>query len=574
MTSGTRDTVAGAIVAELQATGVPRFHGLCGGHIQALWDEAAQRGMPIVDVRHENNAVLAAHAEAAVTGNLAVATVTAGPGFTNAMTALINAARSGEAVLVLTGRPPTPQMGLGAMQDVPQADMVKSMVSFADTIHSPRTALPLLRAAVAAAMGRTAPRGPAVLEVPTDVLRSLAAVSDGPADESPSSGELLPAPDRLAEAAELLRDARRPLIIGGRAVRESPMEVRALVEKTGALYLDSADSRGAVRPLPDRAAMAVRGKAMAGADVIVTLGRRLDFQLGYGSGAVFDSSARFLRVGRTAAEIIEGRKADVEVFGDVGPAVRKLNSLDVEPTAPDDTWLKEMASSSAERAVRLQERMASEPPGSDGRMHPHRLIAALNEWLDDDAAVVADGGDILSFARVGLKQTQTYLDCGPFGTLGVGVPYANGIASAQPGRQVVAIVGDGSLGFSAIELDTAARHQLPVVVVVANNDGWNIERHDQLENYEGRLIGVELPDCRYDQLAQSLGIHGERVTEAGELAGALERARDNSPALIDVAVSREPQSADFKSGLAGVPSWQALGPWDDAERSRQSAPKG
>lgn len=570
MNPETPETVAGAIVAELQAVGVPRFHGLCGGHIQALWDEAAQRGMPIVDVRHESNAVLAAHAEAAVTGQLAVATVTAGPGFTNALTSIINAARSGEAVLVLTGRPPTPQMGLGAMQDVPQAEMVRSMVSFADTVHSPRTALPLLRAAIAAATGRTAPRGPAVLEVPTDVLRALSAVSDGPAREPSTSGELRAASDRLQDAAELLKSARRPLVIGGRAVRECPDDVRRLVERTGALYLDSADCRGAVRPLPERAAMAVRGKAMAGADVIVTLGRRLDFQLGYGSGAVFDGSARFLRIGRTAAEVIEGRKADVEVFGDVGPAVRDLTALDVTPSDPDEAWLKEMAASSAERAGKLQERMASAPEGSDGRMHPQRIIAAVNDWLDEDAAVIADGGDILSFARVGLKQTAHYLDCGPFGTLGVGVPYANGIASAQPDRQVVAIVGDGSLGFSAIELDTAARHQLPVVVIVANNDGWNIERHDQLENYEGRLVGVELPNCRYDQLAQSLGMHGERVTDPDDLPAALERARQHAPALLDVAVSRDPQSADFKSGLAGVPSWQALAPWDEAERSRQS----
>jgi acetolactate synthase-1/2/3 large subunit len=200
-------------------------------------------------------------------------------------------------------------------------------------------------------------------------------------------------------------------------------------------------------------------------------------------------------------------------------------------------------------------------------MHPYSLIAALNEVIDENAIVVADGGDILSFARVALS-APTYLDPGPLGCLGIGVPFATSAAVNFPDRTVVALIGDGSFGFTAMEIDTAVRSGARVLFVVANNDGWNIERHDMLRNYDGRLVGVELPGCRYDQLAQALGAHGERVETADELPDALKRALAATPAVLDVAVTRDAVSPDLASGLAVVPDRHALVAWDDAERRR------
>lgn len=203
-------------------------------------------------------------------------------------------------------------------------------------------------------------------------------------------------------------------------------------------------------------------------------------------------------------------------------------------------------------------------------MHPYRLIDALNRHvIDDDTVVVADGGDILSFARVALRAT-TYLDCGPLGCLGVGVPFAIGAAVSLPGRSSVALVGDGSFGFLLAELDTAVRQRAQTLFVVANNEAWNIERHDQMARYDGNLVGVDLPGCRYDVIAEGLGAHGELVEREEDLAGALARARRHLPAVVNVMVTRDAVSPDFRSGLATVPSHQALATWNDAEVALRS----
>ncbi|TMD99154.1 MAG: thiamine pyrophosphate-binding protein, partial [Chloroflexi bacterium] len=156
-------------------------------------------------------------------------------------------------------------------------------------------------------------------------------------------------------------------------------------------------------------------------------------------------------------------------------------------------------------------------------------MAALNDVITADSVVIADGGDILSFARSTLR-SGAWLDPGALGCLGVGVPFAVSAALTLPGRRVIAVVGDGALGFSAMELDTAVRRGARVLVVVANNAGWNIERQDQIERFGGNLVGVELPGCRYDLLARALGAHGERVEDAGTLPAALRRGLENAPA--------------------------------------------
>jgi enamine deaminase RidA (YjgF/YER057c/UK114 family) len=253
------------------------------------------------------------------------------------------------------------------------------------------------------------------------------------------------------------------------------------------------------------------------------------------------------------------------VRADVADAVRELLELDVIPGDPDTAWRTELVEANRERAARLAKRMTEAPAGEDGRMHPYTLLAALNDVIDDDTIVVVDGGDILAFARIALR-SPTYLDVGAFGCLGVGVPFAIAAALSHPDRRVVALVGDGSFGFNAIELETAAREGARIVVVVANNRGWNIERADSLSRFAGSPLGSELSDCSYDLVARGLGVHGRRVEDPEELPSALGLALEHAPALIDVAVTGEAVSPDTRSGLAKVPPLHALPAWDDAER--------
>lgn len=206
-------------------------------------------------------------------------------------------------------------------------------------------------------------------------------------------------------------------------------------------------------------------------------------------------------------------------------------------------------------------------------MHPLTLIEAVNRVTDKETISIVDGGDILSFARIGLR-AHTYLDLGPFGCLGSGAPYAVAAALAFPSRRVIALIGDGAFGFSAMEIETAVRSGARALFVIANNDAWNIERQDQLAKYPGQELGTTLSPARYDLLAKSLGAYAERVERAEDLTEALERALTQLPALIDVAVTRDAVSPDTKSGLANVPPLQATQAWEDAEqRSLRRAPR-
>ncbi|KWX68408.1 thiamine pyrophosphate-binding protein [Mycobacterium sp. NAZ190054] len=563
-------TVAQLIADRLVSQGVRRIFGLCGGHIQPLWDAVALAGIEVVDVRHEAAAVYMAHATADLSGELSVALVTAGPGLTNAVTAISNAFVARSPVLVISGRAPRPQTGMGAMQDIAQAEIVSPITRLVEQVSERHHVISRLDKTIAAALGAvTGATGPAYIDFPTDLLTETVHDADIPAVamEPRRAAELAPSPSAVEQAARLIRDSSRIVVIGGRSVRTSADEVRAFLDAAQALYLDSGESRGAIRDDVPGFVPAVRGRAMSEADLVITLGRRLDFQLGYGSPAVFSPDARFLRIGTAFEELGETRRGDVEVQGSTGAVLTALTKGGATPDAPDLDWLAGMRESNAERARKLATKLQAPDLDDDGRMSPNFVVGAVNDLLTDGSVAIADGGDILSFARVGLKPVD-YLDCGALGCLGVGVPFAIAAALHRKDEPVVAVIGDGSFGFTAMEIDTAVRRGARAVFVVVNNEAWNIERHDQVDRFDGNLVGVDLPGCRYDQLARSLGAHGERVEDAGELADALKRAMDNAPAVVDVLVSRQAKSPDYLSGLAEVPPRQAVGPWNAAEFKR------
>jgi acetolactate synthase-1/2/3 large subunit len=567
MSEPTTKTVAEVIADYLVSQNVTRVYGLCGGHIQPMWDAVAKAGIEIVDTRHEAGAVYMAHAESAVTGNLAVAMVTAGPGLTNAVTAIANASVSGAPVLIISGRTPRPQTGMSAMQDVPQAEVVAPLCVRTEKVSERHHVLPRLDAVVSAALGFDGPTGPAYIDFATDFLDEVAHEADVQARHLTPRRRptAVPAPEDVTAAADLVRRSRRPLVIGGGAVRRCSKELLSFLDSTGALYLDTGDSRGSVPPDLAAYVPAMRSRAMKEADLVITLGRRMDFQVGYGSPAVFPSAA-FLRIGRSFAEVAENRRPEVGVRADVGAMLSALEQASAVPADPDREWLDAMVTGNRDRSGKLVERMRSVLETQDGRMHPYQLISAINEHLTDDAFVVADGGDILSFARVGLRAVP-YLDCGALGCLGVGVPFGTAVALNHAGP-VISLIGDGSFGFTAIDVDTAVRRGAKVLFVVANNEAWNIERKDQLDRFDGNLVGVDLPGCRYDLVAKGLGAHAERVERVEDLPAAIERGLANAPAVLEAMVTRDAVSPDYLNGLAEVPARQALKAWHDAEMER------
>jgi acetolactate synthase-1/2/3 large subunit len=239
------------------------------------------------------------------------------------------------------------------------------------------------------------------------------------------------------------------------------------------------------------------------------------------------------------------------------------------PPAIDKEWAEGLRRRQRERSRPTAGRGERPVAEADGKIHPGRIFEAIKEVAAPDYIAVADGGDLLSFARVGLA-ARTYMDAGAFGCLGVGVPYAVAAALAFPGRQVISINGDGAFGFNAMEVDTAVRHGAKAVFIVSNNAAWNIERYDQQENYGGRVIGTTLRHSDYAAMARALGAHGERVEAADDLPAAIERAIANAPAVVDVVTSQAAVSSDARKGLGYVPDFQPLTAWNEAERQRRA----
>ena len=265
----------------------------------------------------------------------------------------------------------------------------------------------------------------------------------------------------------------------------------------------------------------MRGSVMTEADVVITLGRKLDFQLAYGSPAIF-GKAKFVRIADCASEIRDNRRGEAEVFASVPNALEKILELaGNRKSNVDEKWASQTRAKHEERAKKLLRSMQDAPAGSDGLMHPNTLLAKLREALPEDAVVVADGGDFLSFARVGLPATS-YLDPGSLGCIGIGTPFGIAASLALPEKTVVVATGDGAFGFNAMEIDTAVRHKAPVLIVVANNGSWAIEVRDQLETH-GKVNGTRLQFADHAAMARAFGLHAERVEKAEDLDGAIKR---------------------------------------------------
>lgn len=564
---GSARTAAELVARFLHDRGVRRVFGLQGGHIQPIWDQLARLGVAIVDVRDEAAAVHMAHAHSELTGEMGIALATAGPGVTNTVTAVANASVSRIPLILIGGCPPRPQANKHPLQDIAHTAILAPVTRQSRTLRVADEVLREFDEGWSRALGDSGEPGPVYLEIPTDVLRETvppAVVLDEHL-RPPAPRRSLPHPADVMAATELIGAAERPLVITGRGARTAPEALVRFLDATGAAYLDTQEGRGLVPQDHPAVVGSMRSRAMREADLVVTVGRQLDYQLGFGSPAAFPA-ARWLRISDTASELFDNRRGEVEILADVGSTLDDLAGT----ATGDGAWRDGLREAHLERSSGYRDKLASTPPGGDGRMHPNHIFAALHDIDLDGATVVADGGDLLSFARLGVPPQARYLDAGAFGCLGVGVPFAIAAALANPDRPAITVTGDGAFGINAMEVNTAVRHGAPIVVIVSNNAAWNIERYDQAENY-GLVVGTELEHNDYARLAEGLGAHGERVTEPGQMAAALKRALAGAPAVIDVVTSRDAPSPDAGKGLGWVPDYQALTPWNDAEIERRKA---
>jgi acetolactate synthase-1/2/3 large subunit len=530
------DAHGGELAVEVaRAHGVERMFTLSGAHVFPLYDGAvnAEPPLPIVDVRHEATAVFAAEATAKLTRRPGLAVVTAGPGVTNAVSAVATAWFNGAPVVVLGGRAPSFRWGSGALQELDHPPLLAPVTKLAATVGSVDE-LPA-RVDEAFRLATLPHRGPVFLDVPMDELYGRTAA---PAPPVTSAAAAAPDPDDLARVGALLRSAQRPVLVLGSDVWADGGEdaARRLAETVGLPVVANGMGRGVLPAGHPLLVTRARSEAFRGADLVVVVGTPLDFRLGYG---VF-GTAQVVHLVDSPSQVaghVELAASAAGRLGDVLDGVR--TAWERQPgTAAPAGWpvaLRAAADAAVARDADLL--------GSDAEpVHPARIYGELVPRLADDAVVVGDGGDFVSFAGRFVEPSRPgrWLDPGPFGCLGTGPGYALAARLAHPSAQVVLLLGDGAAGFSLMDVDTLVRHGLPVVVVVANNGGWGLERHPMRMLY-GYDVAADLSQTTsYDGVVRALGGAGETVTRAADVGPALDRAfAAGVPYLVHVVTDPE-----------------------------------
>jgi len=542
------------LAAQLVTEGIQEVFTLIGGHISPVFDGCARRGIRLIDVRHEAAAVHAADGLARLRRAPQVAAVTAGPGLTNAITAVANAWYAQSPVIVLSGRNPLSLEGLGTLQDGPHVELLRPVTKRAETAYDGYRLAELLHWSITAA---TAPRsGPTLLDLPLDVQ-----LTPVPADDEASlpgrcrfTAPPGPDPDEVAAVARLLAGARHPVVLAGSSAywsgAEDALQAFAAVLR-GPVYCNGL-ARGMLPPGHPNALRLTRSAALRGADAVVVLGADFDFRLGYGRGAEFAPGVPVVHVDPQPDRIGHTRPVQYGVVSDVRLFLQALTQLDGKYAGVTDAdWLPSLRAEEDRRhARRLTMLDADQVP-----IHPMRFVAEVARFADRDAVFVADGGDVAAMAASVLEPALPahWLDTGPFGCLGVGIPFAMAARVAYPSAQVLAVLGDGAFGFNAMELDSAVRQRLPFVAAVGNDGAWGEMRtfHELLfgpDHREGQYLSL---DARYDKVAQALGGYGERVDRPEQIAPALARAADSgAPAVVYLVLDRSYRHQGNTAGAA------------------------
>ena len=512
---------------------IPNLFTLSGGHIAAIYDGCVDEGIRIVDFRHEQSAAHAADGWARVTLQPGVAAVTAGPGVTDAVTGIANAFYANSPMVVLSGKNPVFEFEMGSLQEMDQVTLVSSITKWARTCHDVRRIPEFMAAAFRhATAGR---KGPAFLDFPLDVQFNAAPPDAGSRTGYRTEARPLGDPDLVKGAVRLLREAERPIVLAGAGVRWSGAH-DALSELAHALrapvFLNSL-GRGCLPPQHPYLFSAARKFALAGADLALALGVDWDFRLGFGTKG-FAPDVKVVQVDVDGVHIGRNRPVDVGIVGDVGRVVEQL--LDAGVGAVEDPdWTVRVR----EEEGRLGEAARAGMESDAEPIHPQRFAREIRDFLDPDAVVVGDGGDVvgISASIVQARYPGHWLDPGPFGTLGVGPGFAIAAKLAKPDKQVLIVYGDGSFGLNAMEFESAIRQRIPFVGIIGNDGAWGQIKVAQEAMYgPGNAPASALDQATpYHRMVEGLRGHGELVTRPDQIGPALRRAFDAAvPACVNV----------------------------------------
>ena len=547
------ETIRGAdiLVRTLQRLGVQKIFSLSGNHIMPVYDALIETPIELIHVRHEAACVHMADAYARLTGTVGIALVTGGQGHTNATAALATSLASEAPMILLSGHAGLNELGKGAFQEMRQAEFSREVTKASWTVQTAASfGHDLARAMQIARSGRP---GPVHLSLPVDLLERRVPLADNLWPSAAAAERLVtPLIDSIADLVLIhVAAASRPLIICGPtfcgvAGRAS---MRELSHRTGAPVVGMESPRGINDP-----GLGAYAQVVAQADLIVLLGKPLDFTLRFGEVPHVDARCNWIVIDpdmtlldraagtRQKRMLLATRAAPTDAMAALlERSARPGRSAHerVAAAAPDNAWLEEALSLIAYRPAQWRDMQFAD----DQPVHPVALGRALQAFIDryPHTTLVCDGGEIGQWPQATV-QVERRLINGVAGSIGPSLPFALAAKAADPQQPVVAVMGDGTFGFHMAEFDTAVRHGLPVIVVVGNDARWNAEYQIQVREYgAARTTGCELLPTRYEQVARALGGHGEYVPTLAELAPALERAAaSGKPACINVMLQSTP----------------------------------
>jgi acetolactate synthase-1/2/3 large subunit len=528
----------GHLVAKaLKAEGVDTIFTLCGGHIIDIYDGCVDEGIAVIDVRHEQVAAHAADGYARITGRPGCAVVTAGPGTSDAVTGVANALRAESPMLLIGGQGALTQHKMGSLQDLPHVDMMTPISKFAATVPSTARVADLVSMAFRECYNG-AP-GPSFLEIPRDVLDAKVPVEQAriPAPGGyRASTKSIGDPAAIEQLAGLVSRAEKPCVLLGSQVWTCRATDAAIefVRDLGIPAFMNGAGRGTFPPGDPMHFQLARRHAFNEADLIIIVGTPFDFRMGYGRR--LSPTAKVVQIDLDYRTVGKNRDIDLGIVGDAGAVLAAVTDAAGGRRRPGrSAWIAELrAVEDAAYAKRLPRQHSAASP-----IDPYRLVHEINEFLTEDSIYIGDGGDIVTFSGqvVQPKSPGHWMDPGPLGTLGVGVPFVLAAKHARPDKEVVALFGDGAFSLTGWDFETLVRYNLPFVGIVGNNSSMNQIRYGQAQKYgedRGR-VGNTLGDVHYDKFAQMLGGYGEEVRDPADIAPALQRARESGkPSLINV----------------------------------------
>jgi len=527
---------ADLLVQTLAAAGVKRIFPLSGNQIMPIYEACLEEKIEIIHTRHEAAAVFMAESYAQLTGEVAVALVTAGAGVANTLGALFTCFESQTPVLLLTGDAPRDQDGCGAFQELDQVSMTGPVTKLSFRPKRPDDlGSDTARAIRTAKSGR---QGPVHMALPFDLVDGDATGGSVPGANACARERAPLALGDIRLIAQTLAVAKRPLIICGPALNDTRSKCRldALSAAFGVPLVAMESPRGLNDP-----ALGNFAQALGQADVVVALGKRIDFTVAFGACGPFSATCRWIVVEpdadeRSRAHLHLGKRLAACLAADPRDIIDDLIASAQDHARPSE-W-------PAQVAALIEVRTGSNTDHAEsGKITPAQLCAAVQRQLNKVAksVIVCDGGEFGQWAQASTQADKRIIN-GISGTIGGGICYGLGARLAEPDATVFALMGDGTVGFHLAEFETAARTNTPFVVVIGNDQRWNAEHQIQMRDYgPDRQIGCELSDARYDEAAQALGGFSEYVTNLAELDGALDRAVNSGKvACVNVVIEGLP----------------------------------